>query len=213
MKFKSNSRLVTRILSLLALAFTPAPNISHAQTLTYGVVAGSPLTNDYGHRETFYINPVTGNVGDFAETSASRGFLMGGALVEWQFPQRLSVEADALYRALHFNRTQFGPRDTVLTWELPVLLKYSFKEAAGLHPFVEAGPAFRATGNLNSNPSHDGFSAGAGLGIHVHFLDVAPGIRYTRWQGDRDNLIVTKSDQLELLVDFTRTFKFHAKRP
>jgi len=213
MSFKLNIPFFARILICLALSFTVAMNISHAQTLTYGVAIGSPLTNDYGHRETFYINPVTGNVGDFAEMSAATGFPVGGVLLEWHFLQRLSLEANGLYRAIHFHETQVGPRDTVLTWEMPVLLKYSFKSATRLHPFVEGGPAFRATGNVNSNPSHAGVSAGVGLGIHFRFLDLAPRVRYTRWRADPDFFTFTKSDQLEILVDFTRTFKFRSRRP
>ncbi len=199
-----------RILTSLAIAFSLALHPLNAQSLTYGLIVGSPFTNDFGNRKTFYVNPVTGNVGDLAETSASRDYIMGGAVLEWHLSQRFSLEGNALYRALHYNETQSGPRDTVVTWELPVLFKYSLKPVARLRPFAEVGASFRTAGNLNEAiPSPVGLSAGAGLGFHFHFLDVAPAVRYTRWRADKDNLLFTKSDQLEFLVEFSHTSRIH----
>jgi hypothetical protein len=183
---------------------------SQAQTLTYGLVVGTSLTSDFGKRTFSFINPVNGGVNYFEETPASKGFIIGGGLIEYHFSRSVSLDVNALYRALHYNQTQYGTRDTVVTWQLPMLLKYSFKPAAILHPFAEAGPAFRATGNLNStSPSHTGLCAGVGLAAHLGFLDVAPGLRYTRWRSDtRSALYFSKSDQLELLVDLTHSSKF-----
>jgi hypothetical protein len=193
------------------MAVLLASGILQAETLTYGLVAGTSLTSDFGKRTSVFINPVTGISNYFDETPASRGFILGGGLLEWHISRSVSLEANALYRALHYNETQYGPRDTVVTWQVPVLLKYSFRHAAGLDPFAEVGPAFRVTGNLNSTaPSHTGVSAGAGLAIHLGFLDVAPGVRYTRWRSDTGSaLCLSKSDQVELLIDFTQTSKIH----
>jgi hypothetical protein len=207
------SSTLKRILCHSTVALCLAAKIAQSQTLTYGLVVGTPLTSDFGNKVTFIANPVTGNLDDFAETPAARGFVLGGGVMEWPASKRVSLEAAALYRALHYNETQFGPRDTVVTWELPFLLKYSFKPTPGLHPFVEVGPAFRTSGNLNStNPSHTGLAAGAGLSIHLHFLDLVPSLRYTRWRTDTDLLYRSKSDQVELLVEVTHTSKFHFGR-
>jgi len=64
----------------------------------------------------------------------------------------LALEVDAVYKPLH------NQDFTVLTWDFPVLAKYHLTKL-GSAPFVEAGPSFRAAGNLNFyNPSHYGGS-------------------------------------------------------
>jgi hypothetical protein len=70
-----------------------------------------------------------------------------------------------------------------------------------LQPFIKAGPSFRATGNLNSNPSHLGVSAGVGFDVPFGRLKLSPEVRYTRWERDSHPLtIASRPDQLELLV-------------
>jgi hypothetical protein len=86
-----------------------------------------------------------------------------------------------------------------VTWEFPILAKYRWN-AGRIAPFVEAGPSLRTTGNLNTNPSHYGFSAGAGVGFHLAGFEVAPTLRYTRWAGDRHGGLQAKQDQLEILL-------------
>jgi hypothetical protein len=71
-------------------------------------------------------------------------------------------------------------------------------------PFFEAGPSFRTTGNLNSNPSHLGISAGGGVDYRFQQLNIEPILRYTRWTVDpRDHGIQARADQIELLVGFS----------
>lgn len=71
-------------------------------------------------------------------------------------------------------------------------------------PFVEAGPAFRTSGNLNgASPSNHGFVAGVGAEAHVWKFRVAPQFRYLRWA--RDQAVTyfapfTVPDQVEFLV-------------
>jgi hypothetical protein len=62
------------------LALTLALNVSHSQALSYGLVVGAPLTNDYGHSDNFFINPVTGSVEVFAQTSAASRDISGESL-------------------------------------------------------------------------------------------------------------------------------------
>jgi hypothetical protein len=113
-------------------------------------------------------------------------------MVEFGLPWHLSVEIDGLYRPLNFTSASVNPDgslnsvapNTVVTWEFPVLAKYRFS----LHvvkPFVEAGPSFRTSGNLNgASPSNHGFTIGAGVEGRLRKLRIAPTLRYTRWATD-----------------------------
>ena len=53
----------------------------------------------------------------------------------------------------------------------------------GTRLFGEAGPSFRASGNLQSSipPSWYGFTAGAGIEKRAKGIGIAPALRYTRW--------------------------------
>lgn len=130
-------------------------------------------------------------------------------------PLHLSIEVDALYRPLNFKyfTSSALPSDvsslnnTVVTWEFPVVGKYSFSKdrATFLHPLLEAGPSFRISGNLNdTSPSHYGIAAGAGLEVRALKLKVAPTLRYTHWASDPASSKAAgppaSQNQLELLV-------------
>jgi hypothetical protein len=84
---------------------------------------------------------------------------LAGASGQLELRQGLALEVDAVYKLLH---NSFGQNSgfTVLSWDFPVLAKYHLAKL-GRAPFVEAGPSFRAAGNLNGyNPSHFGVTAG-----------------------------------------------------
>ncbi|MBM3812696.1 MAG: PorT family protein [Acidimicrobiia bacterium] len=91
-----------------------------------------------------------------------------------------------------------------ITWQFPVLAKYRFAGRGGARPFLEAGPSFRTTGNRNTNPSHTGLTAGAGLDWKQLGFRVAPTFRYTRWAADPWWTHPSKQDQLEALVAISR---------
>jgi len=159
-----------------------------------GVVAGVPLTSDFP--------PASVDV--LAYTGESTRFVnfrfVAGIMAEMGITDKLSLEANGLYRRLHFST---GP-EVVVTWELPVLAKYKFSSSA-FKPFVELGPSFRPTGNLNnSDPSHYGVTGGAGVEAYMRKLRVAPTVRYTRWAADNRVRVspqqFTTLNQLELLV-------------
>jgi hypothetical protein len=100
----------------------------------------------------------------------------GGLSLDVNLRDRLSIEADGIYEPI-------GVRgNSVLTWEFPVLLKYRWG-VRGVRLFSEAGPSFRASGNLQSAipPSHYGFTAGTGIEKRAKGIAIAPAIRYTRW--------------------------------
>ncbi len=104
-----------------------------------------------------------------------------------------SLEVNGLFRQLHGSVARvLRPEDSlgdqspqpVVTWEFPVLAKYRFQRRT-LSPFFEAGPSFRTTGNLNTEPSHHGIAAGAGFEMKWRSLKIAPALRYTLWAGEK----------------------------
>jgi hypothetical protein len=179
-------------LALAAMSASFALRLS-AQNLSIGGAVGANLTSNF---QPFSLGPGLTYTG-------ARTVLAGGT-VEWRLPGAFSIEAYGLYRRLH---TPFGPTSTfsVVTWEFPVLAKWRFP-LPGLTPFLEAGPSFRAAGNLNNiHPSHYGFAAGFGVERQVGRLCIAPAVRYTHWGQDLHAAqfnIWTKTDQLEFLVGF-----------
>jgi hypothetical protein len=142
---------------------------------------------------------------------------MAGAMFELRLRSRFSVEVDALYRELHASIASVGPNGSlsgvspfpVETFEFPVLAKYRFG-AGKLKPFVEAGPSFRATGNLNFFPSHYGVSSGFGLETHWRRLNIAPAVRYTHWAQDvLGSHPLSELNQVELLVGVSGASESH----
>jgi opacity protein-like surface antigen len=152
----------------------------------------------FGHRPALGL-VVGGSATDDFEDS-NRGSYVVGAMAEFKLPRDLSVEIDGLYRKLRFSYR----REVVLTWEFPLLAKYKFPTRR-VKPLIELGPSFRATGNLNdADPSHFGFTAGAGIETTLRRLKIAPVVRFTRWAADNRNLgSITKPNQVELLVGFS----------
>ena len=65
-------------------------------------------------------------------------------------------------------------------------LKYHWG-VRGARLFSEAGPSFRASGNLQSStpPSRYGFTAGAGIEKRAKRIGIAPALRYTHWSEGR----------------------------
>jgi hypothetical protein len=133
-----------------------------------------------GHRLSLGVMGGVSLLGEFYTPSGVKeriGYLAGasGQLV---LRQGLALEVDAVYKPLH---SSFG---TVLTWDFPVLAKYHLAKL-GRAPFVEAGPSFRAAGNLNGyNPSHFGVTVGGGVETRKGWALLSTALRYTRWTKD-----------------------------
>jgi hypothetical protein len=100
----------------------------------------------------------------------------GGVSLDVNVRAGLSIEADGIYKPIGTTG------NSVLTWEFPVLLKYHWGVRSA-RLFSEAGPSFRASGNLQSSipPSRYGFTAGAGIEKRAKRIGIAPALRYTRW--------------------------------
>lgn len=131
--------------------------------LSLGVLAGLSILGEFYAPDT----GVKERIGDLAGVSG-----------QMELRQGLALEVDALYKPLH------GSYFTVLSWDFPVLTKYHIAKL-GRAPFVEAGPSFRAAGNLNGyNPSHFGVTAGAGAEVRQGWALLSTALRYTRWAKD-----------------------------
>lgn len=120
-----------------------------------------------------------------------------------------SLEADGLYRPMNFTSftssvpSGTAPSNTVVTWEIPLLLKWRFTTGR-LRPFIEGGGSFRVAGNLNdSSPSHYGASAGAGLELKAGRSAISATARYTRWAADSVLVPRTNQNQVEILLGWS----------
>ncbi|MCZ2146266.1 MAG: PorT family protein [Bryobacterales bacterium] len=173
--------------------------------LGLGVIGGLPLTGGFEEMR----RP--------ERLDEARGYAVGLA-AELKLSRRLSIELDGLYRPLRahsygavFVQGELVPGEsafefTVLTWQLPVPAKYRFRPDARVRPVIEAGPSFRAAGNVNGyNPSRYGFTAGGGIEMHHKTMKISPVARYTRWAKDPPGAVrsaSTASNQVELLCSF-----------
>jgi hypothetical protein len=109
---------------------------------------------------------------------------LAGASGQLELRHSLALEVDAIYKPLHSSFGQYNGF-SVLTWDFPVLGKYHVAKL-GRTPFVEAGPSFRVSGNLNGyNPSHYGATVGAGAETRTGWVLLSTALRYTRWVKDR----------------------------
>jgi hypothetical protein len=176
------------------------------QDFCIGAIGGGSLTDAVP----------TENVFNVRTWSQSKDWI-AGAMFELRLRSHVAVEVDAMYRELHATIASVEPNGSlngvspfpVVSFEFPVLAKYRFS-AGKLRPFVEAGPSFRATGNLNFFPSHHGVSAGFGVETHWRGLNIAPMVRYTRWAQDMLPFRpVSQLNQVELLVGVSRASESH----
>jgi hypothetical protein len=202
-------RTALQTTAALAIAIL-LPNLAPAQKISAGIVAGASLTD--GFRDEIIPNFVPPGSPSFPVGtrfwSPSKDFVAGG-MVELHFNPTWSLEVNGLYRLLHGKWAAVLPDGElhsisphpVVTWQFPILAKYRL-QGERWTPFLEAGPSFRTAGNLNSSdPSHYGFTAGAGIDLQWKKLRIAPTVRYTRWAKDNNvGGAEIASNQVEILV-------------
>lgn len=139
-----------------------------------------------GHRLSLGVLGGVSLLGEFyypASGVRERIGYLAGASGQVELREGLALEVDAIYKPLH---TSFGDGQgfTVVSWDFPVLAKYHLTKL-GRAPFVEAGPSFRAAGNLNGyNPSYFGVTVGGGAEIRKGGALLSTVLRYTRWAKD-----------------------------
>jgi hypothetical protein len=194
-----------RIFYVLLLATS-----AFGQTFGVGVKGGVGLT------DAFSSQSFTSLSGAISTASGSKDYVVG-PMFEIRLPFSLAVEADALYRPLHFTATAAGSAQsgTISSWEIPIVGKYRF-HTPFVKPYIEAGPSFRAFGNtgalldeafLNApgqKLSQKGFTAGGGIDIKALVLHISPEIRFTHWGADSNVPTgggpASNQNQAELLV-------------
>jgi hypothetical protein len=197
-----------------------AAAVLSGQRLSFGVIGGMSVTDAVDAHTTMDTILVDGTYVSNLGTrwwSQSKDWL-AGAMFEIGFSSRASVEVDGMYRELHATWAGVLPDGTlnsispspVVTWEFPVLAKYQFG-GGRFQPFVEAGPSFRTTGNLNFEPSHYGVAAGMGVETRWRGFDIAPVVRYTRWAREQGYTGSggTQVNQVEVLVMCKREAESH----
>jgi hypothetical protein len=188
---------------IFAAAILFSPLAVFGQHFSYGVVAGTALTDDFN---SLYAPGIDGSLPTILK-SGGKGIIVG-PMLEWRFSPHFAIEADGLFRELRFEDKYAGAHNPTVTWEFPILAKYRFASfgarTSALRPFVEAGPSFRTTGNLNARPSHAGVSAGGGIDFRVRNFAISPALRYTRWAQDNSGFH-SRADQIELLVGFSHS--------
>jgi hypothetical protein len=169
---------------------------AHAQPVSFGLMGGAGLTGDFQNFSLYVGDGYT----SIAESTPERW--LAGATVEARLPFHFSIEVDGLFHELSFTtgstgpqflgngqpagpvRTTFSDPMHVVTWEFPVLVKYHLPLGfRGLKLFIDAGPAFRTSGNLNwTSPSAHGIAAGLGVEARWWKLRISPQFRYLRWR-------------------------------
>jgi hypothetical protein len=163
---------------------TKADQLEFLTSVAWGT-SSDPL-HATGHRLSLGILGGVSLLGEFyypASGVRERIGYLAGASGQLELRRDLALEADAVYKPLHSSFGQ-GAGFTVLSWDFPVLAKYHLAKL-GRAPFVEAGPSFRATGNLNGySPSHFGVTAGAGAETRKAWARLSIALRYTRWAKD-----------------------------
>jgi hypothetical protein len=136
-------RKQTKTLYLLFMALP----VATAQPFSFGVKGGIPLT------DAFTFGSVSsGGIGvNASETyfSKTKRYTVGPT-IEFHLPAHLSMEFDALYKHLNYDRTDFEEtpssgshgaaiRNVLGRWEFPLLLKYR-RWSNRLSPYIAAGP-------------------------------------------------------------------------
>ncbi len=178
---------------------------------SYGVIGGGALTDAFGHDSTAFVFGRDGGLESRQQRSYStlKDYVIGPAF-EVGIPWRgFSVELNALYRPLNLTMAGVNPDGslhsispaTVVTWEFPVLAKYRF-HLRRVSPFLEAGPSFRTSGNLNgAQPSVYGGTGGVGVDARIWRFRIGPVVRYTHWAAESDRADPrSRRNQVELLL-------------
>jgi len=194
------------------LLFLFGPIAIFAQPFSAGIKAGVPLTD-----------LLTAN-GTFGYNAPTQRYIVGG-VAELRLPLGFGIEFDALYRHLQFSNGSISLNTVSASgsnWEFPLLLKYRFHFPVA-RPYMDAGVAWDTITGLKetvnqvaSNPSElqknttMGYVAGVGVDIHAIFLHISPEIRYTRWNSQQINAILStfsvlhsNQNQAEFLVGIT----------
>lgn len=220
------SRLArTQAEAVLRLAYTTADRLQPPPAkipccLEFGVLAGVPFLSTSDIRKEALPSSVL-------DAPARR--YTAGALLDWRFHSRLSLEGSFLLRrAGHTETNAFALYTTSLTaysWEIPLLLKWRPVRIGPATVVIGGGPALRRvshidwvtaspTGSFRSdgsflNRSALGAAASGGLEFRTGAVRLHPELRYTRFERPLYDFyyIRTRQNSLALLlgVNWART--------
>lgn len=195
---RSPRRVIRLLLVLLLGAAAASP-----QRLSFGLKAGAPLT-DLVKSESWK--------GLQYEPSSGRYTI--GPVIELLFPERFSIEFDALYRPLRY-RTHLA--NTVAetagsAWQFPLLVKMRLSRNF-VAPYLAAGVTFNRLSGLKdlaelSDSSTAGWVVGFGLEGRLPIVRISPEVRYTKWRSENlrntaGGFGLSQTNQLEALVGIT----------
>lgn len=182
--------------ALLFAGLAGTSAMGSAQTLRFGGVAGTPLTDGIRLLPDWNeIKPI------------SRG-LIAGPMLQIGLDSGLGVEINALHRTIGYEYYSLfvdGTRSpwiraNIGTWQFPILVKYTLPRGR-IRPLIEAGPSFRASRNKSgTEPSPFGITAGAGAELRFGRLSIAPTVRFTHWGNETWPHRPTVRNQVELLT-------------
>lgn len=175
---------------LYSLVFS---GFAQAQPVVAGLKIGVPFTDAFQNQPY----PTVASL-----TASSNSYTLG-PFVEVRLPLHLSIEADALYRGLHF--TNLTGSASTGEWDFPVVLKYKLLKGP-IKPYIEGGLDFSHLSDLKNfvtanNTTNFGVALGAGVEIHALVLRISPEVRY---EGDAlksfSGVINSNRNQLAFLV-------------
>lgn len=159
----------------------------------------------FGLRGGFAFQDVIDSRGNLR--AASKNWTLGPA-AEVILPFGFAAGADLLYRRLEYQ----DPRsNTANSWTVPLLVKY-YLPGDGPRYFIEAGPSFRALGNLPriEGNATKGLALGTGVRFGAGLVRFSLGLRYSRYGEGRGldvnapaGTLRTKENQLDLLFGLT----------
>jgi hypothetical protein len=167
--------------------------LTHAQPIVAGLKIGVPFTDAFQNQPY----PTVATL-----TASSNSYTLG-PFVEIRLPLHLAIEADALYRGLHFNNVLASA--STGQWDFPVVAKYKFFKGP-VKPYVEGGLDFSHISDIKNlvtanNTSNFGVVLGAGVEVHALVLRISPEVRYT---GDAlknfSGIVNSNRNQLAFLV-------------
>jgi hypothetical protein len=145
--------------------------LSNAQPVVAGLKIGVPFTDAFQNQPYPTVSTLT---------ASSNAYTLG-PFVEIRLPLHLSIEADALYRGLHFNNVLASA--STGQWDFPIVAKYKFFKGP-VKPYVEGGLDFNHISDIKNlvtanNASNFGIVLGAGVEIHAFVMRISPEVRYT----------------------------------
>jgi hypothetical protein len=201
-------RSLYRVIVALALQYGFGCPAYSQLAVRVGIKTGVQLTDQS------LVTPATQVRRSFSQYDVNETRFGIGVTAEIGLPWRMIGEVDALYKTLHYTRTDKGPigstsRDTkAKSWEFPFLVKRPVAQLGSLRPFAGIGfsarhvsgttdvhefapeltPPFSVRRTIAAvdliNTWNTGLVASGGVDVQLGRFHLLPELRYTRWVND-----------------------------